>query len=337
MAATPTPPAPIRNEGAETRIALALTMVWLVICALYLLGVPGALVGSTASLLALLLTFAGMFFPLILIWTIAYVASSVRRVRAESAALRGALDQIRDVVERAPEEAGKEAEAKFQQQLDEIAALTRQTDSRVTELATRAYAAEGATPPPRANAAALSDPPPAEPDLSQSALPLATPDGPERMPITVAEFLKAMNFPDNPDDREGFRVLRRAFEERELGKLLQASQDVLTLLSQDGIYMDDLNPDRPLPGVWRKFARGERGLTVSALGGIRDRSALTLAKTRMKNDSVFRDAAHHFLRQFDQVLVAFADHAEDSELLEMSQTRTARAFMLLGRVAGSFD
>jgi len=81
----------------------------------------------------------------------------------------------------------------------------------------------------------------------------------------------------------------------------------------------------------------ERGLSVTALGGIRDRSALTLAKTRLKNDPIFRDATHHFLRQFDNILIEFEKSAEDNELLDMSETRTGRAFMLLGRVAGSFD
>ena len=224
----------------------------------------------------------------------------------------------------------------LKEQLAEIAALTQQTDSRLNALAEQQTAPteSGAI---RTDAAALAEKTPEPDDLSQTKLPLQTPTGPERMPITVAEFIKALNFPENAEDKEGFRVLRRAFEERELGKLLQASQDVLTLLSQDGIYMDDLNPDKPLPTVWRRFASGQRGLTVSALGGIRDRSALTLAKTRLKNDPVFRDATHHFLRKFDQILIEFEPTAEDSELLEMSQTRTARAFMLLGRVAGSFD
>lgn len=325
-----------RNEGAEVRIALALTMIWLLICALYLFGVPTALEAATRSLLQLLLTFAAMVFPMVVIWTVAFVASNVRQVRAESAYLRSALDEVRDAMANAPEN-DQEATEKLQKQLDEIAALTQQTDDRVTELTNLSFASKGAATPPRVNAAALAEVEDAPLDLSQTKLPLATPDGPERMPITIGEFIKALNFPDNPDDREGFRVLRRAFEERELGKLLQASQDVLTLLSQDGIYMDDLNPDRPLPNVWRKFARGERGLTVAALGGIRDRSALTLAKTRMKNDPVFRDAAHHFLRKFDQLLVAFEEQAEDNELNEMGQTRSARAFMLIGKVAGSFD
>ena len=74
--------------------------------------------------------------------------------------------------------------------------------------------------------------------------------------------------------------------------LIRASQDVLTLLSQDGIYMDDLRPDRARPEVWRRFAQGERGRAIAALGGIHDRSSLVLAAGRMKKDPVFRDAAH---------------------------------------------
>ncbi|MEM7439980.1 MAG: hypothetical protein AAF393_10295 [Pseudomonadota bacterium] len=335
MADLKSPQPVVKNEGAEVRIALALTMIWLLICALYVLGVPNALEASTRSLLALLLTFSIMFFPLTIIWTVAYVAGNVRRVRAESEGLRRTLDEIRVSMAAQPKSQDKTKE--LQRQLDEIATMTLQTDVRVTELSNHTFKAQGDNPPPRTNAAALGETVEPEPDLSQSKLPLATPDGPERMPITIVEFIKALNFPDNAEDKEGFRVLRRAFEERDLGRLLQASQDILTLLSQDGIYMDDLRPDQPRPAVWRKFAAGKRGTDVSALGGIRDRSALTLAKTRMKNDPVFRDAAHHFLRRFDQVLVAFEEQAEDNELLEMAQTRSARAFMLLGKAAGSFD
>ena len=329
----PTPVKP-ENSGAETRYALAITMFWLVACAIYIFGVPGALAEASASLLTLMITFMAMFFPVIVIWTVAYVSNSVRIMQAETNVLRTSMDQIKTVLSEKPQNDN----TALKEQLAEIAALTQQTDSRLNELAQQQVAVPTAEPTPvRSDAAALAEKPAEPEDLSQTTLPLQTPTGPERMPITVAEFIKALNFPENADDKEGFRVLRRAFEERELGKLLQASQDVLTLLSQDGIYMDDLNPDKPLPTVWRRFASGQRGLTVSALGGIRDRSALTLAKTRLKNDPVFRDATHHFLRKFDQILIEFEPMAEDSELLEMSLTRTARAFMLLGRVAGSFD
>ena len=337
MAKNPKPPRQTvpNNPGAEMRIALALSIIWLLACVLYLTGVPNAKEQSMASVINMIFTFVGIFFPLVLIWTIAYVASSIRGVRSESAILRDTLEQIKEVLANKPGP-DQDRERRIQLQLDEIAALSLQTDNRLTELAEKTFAKTGDVPPAR-KTAALAQKKPGNGDNNQTYLPLHSPAGPERVPITIQEFIKALNFPDNPEDKEGFRVLRRAFEERELGKLLQASQDALTLLSQDGIYMDDLNPDLPLPSVWRKFARGERGLVVSALGGIRDRSALTLAKTRLKNDPIFRDATHHFLRNFDQILMEFEKTAEDNELLEMSQTRSARAFMLLGRVSGSFD
>ena len=73
------------------------------------------------------------------------------------------------------------------------------------------------------------------------------------------------------------------------------------------------------------------------MGGIRDRSSLALTAGRMKQDPIFRDAAHHFLRRFDKLFADFEKVATDEEVAAMADTRTARAFMLLGRVAGTFD
>lgn len=122
-----------------------------------------------------------------------------------------------------------------------------------------------------------------------------------------------------------------------MAKIIRAAQDVLTLLSQDGIYMDDLTPERARPELWRRFAQGERGRPLAALGGIRDRSSLALSAARMRQDTIFRDAAHHFLRQFDRTLAEIEQAATDAEIAALSETRTARAFMLLGRVSGVFD
>jgi len=57
----------------------------------------------------------------------------------------------------------------------------------------------------------------------------------------------------------------------------------------------------------------------------------------MREDMIFRDAAHHFLRKYDQMLVTFEDAASDEEISALAETRTSRAFMLLGRVTGAFD
>ncbi|MFC3118492.1 hypothetical protein ACFOHS_10540 [Jhaorihella thermophila] len=101
--------------------------------------------------------------------------------------------------------------------------------------------------------------------------------------------------------------------------------------------MDDLRPDMARPEIWRRFAQGARGREVAALGGIRDRSSLALTAGRMKQDPIFRDAAHHFLRRFDKTFTEFEQTATDAEITALADTRTARAFMLLGRVAGTFS
>ena len=99
----------------------------------------------------------------------------------------------------------------------------------------------------------------------------------------------------------------------------------------------DLKPELARPDLWRRFAAGERGRPIAALGGIRDRSSLALTAARMREDTVFRDAAHHFLRTFDKTFAAFEANATDAELADLADTRTARAFMLFGRVTGVFD
>ncbi|MCC6305979.1 MAG: hypothetical protein IT545_12395, partial [Rhodobacteraceae bacterium] len=155
--------------------------------------------------------------------------------------------------------------------------------------------------------------------------------------VAPATLIRALHFPDSAADEEGFRALRAALQDREQARLIRAAQDILTLLGQQGLYMDDLVPDRARPEVWRRFAEGARGRAVAALGGVHDRERLAAVTQRMRADTVFRDAAHHFLRQFDRCFARFAARAGDADLAALAETRTARAFMLIGRVAGTFD
>jgi len=209
-------------------------------------------------------------------------------------------------------------------------AAQQAADSRMATFTSMRVAEPAEVRPALAPVPTASDPGPPQPALG-----LAQPA--EREPITVADFIKALNFPENEHDKEGFRTLRRALEDRNTERLIRASQDVLTLLSQDGIYMDDLRPDRSRAEVWRRFAKGDRGRPIAALGGIHDRSSLVLAAGRMRKDPVFRDAVHHFLRHFDRTFMEFEKSASDEEIARLADTRTARAFMLLGRVSGTFD
>jgi hypothetical protein len=265
-----------------------------------------------------LLTAAAILVPVALVWMAVATLRAVRALRDEAARLQSAVDAMRKA---------------YVAQQQAAAAGLRGAPDPAARPAERA-------PPRRPPAVAerrqaLAPPPP--PAEDQPGLALDTPADALAPPISAADFIAALNFPESASDTEGFRTLRLALEDRGTAKLIRSAQDVLTLLSQDGIYMDDLTPEPARPELWRRFARGERGQAVAGLGGIRDRESLALTAGRMREDPVFRDAAHHFLRQFDRVFQDFERNASDADLADLAETRTARAFMLCGRVAGSFD
>lgn len=322
--------APPPRLGAAEAIAAALSLVWLAAAGGFflVLGAPGS---GTAPLTAVAVLMA-VVLPVALIWVAALAVRASRLWREDAARLQAAVDALRQAYV-AQSQGGSEPAGRpsVERKLDAIAAAQRNTE---TVLATFVSRREPGGAPPAARPSPRLAPAPSDP---QQSLALGTPAEDMREPLTTGEFIHALNFPDDGSDKEGFRVLRRALEDRDASKLVRASQDVLTLLSQDGIYMDDLRPDRARPEIWRRFAAGERGRTVAALGGVRDRSSLALTAARMRQDVIFRDAVHHFLRNFDRSVSAFAEHATDQEIAGLAETRTARAFMLLGRVTGTFD
>jgi hypothetical protein len=320
-------PPPPRITGAEV-LAAVLSLAWL-----GMIGLFYAVLGkgeAETGVLQMVMMLVGIFVPVAMIWVAAITARTAREMRAEAQRLQMAIDGMRQSWQASQSTLSRP----FERKLDEIVAATRQTETAVATFTSRRDGL--ATQPSADRKAALVAPRPAPAD-EQPALALGTPAEGLAAPVSVADFIRALNFPDNGEDGEGFRALRRALEDRTLAKLIRAAQDVLTLLAQDGIYMDDLRPDRARPEVWRRFAGGERGREVAALGGVRDRSSLALSAGRMRGDTIFRDAAHHFLRQFDKTFAEFEKNASDAEVAELAETRTARAFMLLGRVTGIFD
>jgi hypothetical protein len=307
---------------------VGLSLVWVLLILVYVLVTPP---GSEARTLGLVMTLLMVFLPIALIWAVVITLRSIRELRAEAGRLQATVDAMRSSYVQAQ---GNGMKPSVEKRLDEIAASTKQAE---TVLATFTSRRDVALSVPSADRKAALAPPRPEPATEEPTLALGTPPEDFRPPLSVADFIRALQFPETPEDKEGFRALRLALEDRTTSKLIRAAQDVLTLLSQDGIYMDDLQPDMCHPELWRRFAGGERGRSIAALGGIRDRASLALTAGRMKSDPVFRDAAHHFLRAFDKTIAAFEPNASDAELADLADTRTARAFMLFGRVTGTFD
>ena len=108
------------------------------------------------------------------------------------------------------------------------------------------------------------------------------------------------------------------------------------LLAQAGIYMDELAPEPGPAAVWRAFAEGLRGPQVAVLGGVSDPAALEVSAHLLRSDEIFRDAAHHFLRQFDRMMARVAPDLDDDFLAALTETRSGRAFVLLAQTSGIF-
>ncbi|WGH79413.1 hypothetical protein [Jannaschia ovalis] len=302
--------------------ALALSLGWLGLVGWFFLTMePEQARLSRADPLGFMMTILGVFLPVALIWVAAAAARTARIMREESGRLQAAIDAMRLSYLDQQQMAGLSLKRDMEERIEQMGRAQAVLRAELASLQAQ----------PEALLDAPARPQPPEP---QPALALDGEEAPD--PLPPEDFVRALDFPRTDRDREGFAVLRRALEHHPTARVVTAAQDVLTLLSQDGIYMDDLVPDHADVATWRRFAEGARGAEIAALSGIRDRSSLALTAGRMRDDTVFRDTVHHFLRSFDAALAGFAPRATDHELMLLADSRSGRAFMLTGRVAGIF-
>ncbi|RYI18894.1 MAG: hypothetical protein EON48_09565, partial [Acetobacteraceae bacterium] len=225
---------------------VGLSLVWVILILVYVLVTPP---GSDAQTLGLVMTLLMVFLPIALIWAVVITLRSIRELRAEAKRLQATVDAMRSSYVQAQAHGG--LKPSVEQRLDEIAASTKEAQ---TVLATFNSRRDVALSVPSADRKAVLVTPRPEPAAEEPTLALGTPVEDFRPPLSVVDFIRALQFPETPEDREGFRALRLALEDRTSSKLIRAAQDVLTLLSQDGIYVDDLQPDLCHPELWRRFS-----------------------------------------------------------------------------------
>ena len=149
-------------------------------------------------------------------------------------------------------------------------------------------------------------------------------------------LLRALNFPNDENDLEGFTALNLARENNTIFQLLQVSEDFLNLLAQDGIYLDDLKIDPPSVKAWVNFINNKQNehckkLTCSGI----DEQIKTL-KIRLKSDVVFRDTALMLMRRFDKLLQDRLESAEDHQIFKIADTRSGKAFLVVGKISDAF-
>ncbi len=301
--------------GRALIIGAGLTALWLLMLLIFWLtsgsgsGAPGW-ISAVAALM-----------PLGLIWLAVGLARAIDILKAEAADLRADLEH--GAIMRADPMAGRNqgeqaARQSYQPAMTAAAPAPRVQPPRPAPAARRADdRAQAAAADPRQTSLGFDD----------------TPDPIDLPAITV---IRALNFPDGPDDREAVAALRDTLRDPDHARLIRSAQDVITLLADRGIYTDELEAGPADVGAWRRFAEGQRGSAVSGMGAVRNPEMLDAAIDEMRHDDVFRDAVHHFLRLFDRSVTALMPQMGDDEIAWLAQTRSALAFMLLARAAGLF-
>ena len=357
-------PREVLSALTPRRAAAVASVVWAVAVGAYALAFLG---GASEPRGTMFLD--GVFFlvatvlPLILVWLAAFLAEELARQREVVAALAEAAAPMIDALENAratlekhgpasPTDLRKAVEGAMLgargpdhgKRIEDLVAGQAELRRAVMEIASRPFPVS-----PRASGAEAE--PPVEEDDAGSAATATEPEGGSgRSPdapagvqdevafgLGWADLTRALDFPRDGEDREGFRALKAALRHPSLARMLQAAEDVLNFLSQEGVYMEDATPDAADPDDWRRFIAGERGAGVAGVGAIRDPATLDRVRALMKSDAIFRDTALFFQRRFDVVLHEFGANATDQQLARLADTRSARAFVLLSRLGGSFD
>lgn len=347
-AAAPPPSRPRGRDGGRRGgptipeyAAIVLSATWLGLAAwVFAVQDPAVLRALAASPLDLLMVGLGVLLPVGLVWVAASAARTARTLRAEGARLQAALEALRDAQQAQARAARDEMTSAFEDRLRTLARTQAELGHELAALAADRGPERILSAPERPRRVGSDHPAPRPaPEEDPPAGRRPAPAGGQALADreSRAETVRALDFPRTATDQEGFKVLRRVLDRTPQGEAVKAAQDILTLLSQDGIFMDDLAVPTTDPDVWRAFAEGGRGEEVAGLGAVRDRSSVALASARLREDPVFRDTAEQFVQGFARMLGAFVDGADDAEIAALSRTRSARAFMLTGRCMKLFS
>ena len=354
--------------GRVERWAVGASLVWGVVVLAYAIGfwsVAAEGQGRGTLFLDAMFFLLTLSVPILLVWIAALLAAELARQRELIAAFAGvagplleSLAATRESLDRqsptSPESlraavetavSGLVRPADITGPLDRLAAGQSRIQLVVDRIAApQPKRAREKAPPPEPTLALEpvagpepvgADAPAADSPAEQPAPPLVEEE--EAARPDWATVVRALDFPRDADDREGFRALKVALRHQGLAQVLQSAEDVLNLLSQEGVFVDDLAMEPVDVAAWRRFVTGVRGPEVAAVGGIADARALDAARALMHTNSIFRDSALFFQRRFDRVLAEYGREASDAQIEELAATRSGRAFMLLVRLSGSLD
>ena len=318
------------NSTVIDIITILISLLWVIFSVFFLTFERDQTYNEFGNIGFLLNCFA-VFIPIVVLVTFSIVLKTSAKLKSEVLKLQTEIDAMRRTYVTQQQVSGLTVKPGIEKKLNEIEAAQKKTQSEMAKFSTRRESNDFLYE----KVAIIKNAPSFK--KNEPLLPLDVQEVVESSSILIDDFIKAADLPDSANDEEGLGALKRALQDRDLAKLLHATQDSLKILSQEGIYIDALDVKPGEITLWRDFGKGKRGKKLSGIINFSNKDILEEANLRFKTDTVFKDVVHHFLRQFDSVFTEFNNNASDDDISDFSTTRTAKTFLILAFITGTFE
>lgn len=151
------------------------------------------------------------------------------------------------------------------------------------------------------------------------------------------KLIAAANFPESEDDQETLDALYAVLTDSETAALLQAAEDALSGLADIGLFMEDMQPHHAPAELWRSYIVDGKKTDALDLGGIRDPHAIEDTTEALRSKQDFAKIAERFLDRYETMVERlFSEAPQQTMVVELADTRSGRAYMLLARASGRF-
>ncbi len=151
--------------------------------------------------------------------------------------------------------------------------------------------------------------------------------------LTTWTLIQALHFADDENDREHVEAVEAALNNEKAADLLQSAYSVLEYLAERGIDADKLATSFSKHEVWRDHAESGNINQIGVLGQVGSDQDVESVATLAVSDLDFKKFAFDFLALVHSFLKSFIPSTEDYEIAALGETRTIRAYVLLGNAA----
>ncbi len=144
------------------------------------------------------------------------------------------------------------------------------------------------------------------------------------------KFVKAANFPENERDTATLDALYDVLTDPEAAALLQSSEDTLATLADIDLYMEDFIPEMSSVAAWQGHLNGKQ--SVIPIEAPLEQSRIA---AKISADEKFRKLSERFIERYRVIAKRlFAEGADKKLAVELSDTRTGRAYLLIADALG---